>query len=76
MAVTFSEGDKVPLLQVGLARMISRWKTDPPEQQQQKGGGVKSFTQKRGVTIDPINVLGLRRDQSLDSAARRGLFHK
>ena len=60
--------------------MISRWKTDPPEQQQQQqqqqGGGVKSFTQKRGVTIDPINVLGLRRDQSLDSAARRGLFHK
>ena len=57
--------------------MISRWKTEPPEQQQQQqGGGVKSFTQKRGVTIDPINVLGLRRDQSLDSAARRGLFHK
>ena len=57
--------------------MISRWKTEPPEQQQQQGGGgVKSFTQKRGVTIDPINVLGLRRDQSLDTAARRGLFHK
>ena len=56
--------------------MISRWKTEPPEQQQQGGGGVKSFTQKRGVTIDPINVLGLRRDQSLDTAARRGLFHK
>ena len=55
--------------------MISRWKTEPPEQQQ-GGGGVKSFTQKRGVTIDPINVFGLRRDQSLDTAARRGLFHK
>ena len=35
-----------------------------------------SFTRKKGVNIDPIIVFGLRRDQSLDSATRRGLFHK
>ena len=29
-----------------------------------------------GVNIDPIMVFGLKRDQSLDTATRRGLFHK
>ena len=29
-----------------------------------------------GVNIDPIMVFGLKRDQSLDTATRRGIFHK
>lgn len=57
----------------GLVKILHRWKseqeTDNPEVQ-------SSFTRKKGVNIDPIVVFGLRRDQSLDSATRRGLFHK
>ena len=57
-------------LKVGIAKMLNKWKTETDD-------NPKSFTQKRGVTIDPINVFSLRRDQSLDSAAtRRGLFHR
>ena len=60
-------------LRVGISKMLTRWKTETRE----NSGGAKSFTQKKGVNIDPINVFGaIRRDQSLDSATRRGLFHK
>ena len=65
-------------LGIGISKMLNKWKSEAED-----NSGLKSFTQKRGVTIDPINVLGLRRDQSLDrsldrsldSATRRGLFH-
>ena len=57
-------------LRVGISKMLTRWKTETREEGQ-------SFTQKKGVNIDPINVFGgMRRDHSLDSATRRGLFHK
>ena len=57
----------------GLAKILHRWKSEQePEQTQLQ----TSFTRKKGVNIDPIVVFGLRRDQSLDSATRRGLFHK
>ena len=60
-------------LRVGISKMLTRWKTETRE----STGDAKSFTQKKGVNIDPINVFGaIRRDQSLDSATRRGLFHK
>ena len=60
-------------LRVGISKMLTRWKTETRE----SSGDAKSFTQKKGVNIDPINVFGaIRRDQSLDSATRRGLFHK
>ena len=69
-----STGTTSSSLKVGIAKMFTKWKTEADD------GTVeleqKSFTQKRGVNIDPINVFGLRRDQSLDSATRRGLFHK
>ena len=59
-------------LKVGIAKMLNKWKSESEEKP-----GPKSFTQKRGVTIDPINVFSLRRDASLESAAtRRGLFHR
>ena len=58
-------------LRIGIAKMLHRWKSETEE-----GDSPKSFTQKKGVNIDPINVFGIRRDQSLDSATRRGLFHK
>ena len=57
-------------LKVGISKMLTRWKTEV------KDDGT-SFTLKKGVNIAPINVFGgIRRDQSLDSATRRGLFHK
>ena len=60
-------------LRVGISKMLTRWKTETRESTRDG----KSFTQKKGVNIDPINVFGtIRRDQSLDSATRRGLFHK
>ena len=60
-------------LRVGISKMLTRWKTETRD----SNGDAKSFTQKKGVNIDPINVFGaIRRDQSLDSATRRGLFHK
>ena len=65
-----------------LVKIIHRWKSEQQEGEEPTGGSgqppaTASFTRKRGVTIDPINVFGgLRRDQSLDSATRRGLFHK
>ena len=62
------------MLKVGIAKMLTRWKTDTDTETENRG--LKSFTQKRGVNIDPINVFGIRRDQSLDTATRRGLFHK
>lgn len=59
-------------LKVGIAKMLNKWKSESDDEP-----GQKSFTQKRGVRIDPINVFSLRRDASLDSAAtRRGLFHR
>ena len=58
-------------LRVGIAKMLHRWKSETEDDSLQK-----SFTQKKGVNIDPINVFGIRRDQSLDSATRRGLFHR
>ena len=64
-------------LKVGISKMLNRWKSEADNKHENEGGGMKSFTQKRGVNIDPINVFGgLRRDQSLDSATRRGLFHR
>ena len=57
----------------GLAKILYRWKS---EDKKEKPDPQNSFTRKRGVNIDPIVVFGLRRDQSLDSATRRGLFHK
>ena len=63
-------------LKVGISKMLNRWKSEADEKHEHVGA-MKSFTQKRGVNIDPINVFGgLRRDQSLDSATRRGLFHR
>jgi len=68
-----------------LVKIIHRWKSEQQDGDEQLGSSsssshqpaTPSFTRKRGVTIDPINVFGvLRRDQSLDSATRRGLFHK
>lgn len=67
--------DESVSIKVGFTKMLNRWKTETDDHGEFKGG-LKSFTQKRGVNIDPINVFGLRRDQSLDSATRRGLFHK
>ena len=64
--------DQRTSLKVGIAKMLHKWKSESDD-----NPGLKSFTQKRGVNIDPINVFSLRRDQSLDSAAtRRGLFHR
>ena len=65
-------GEQKTSLKVGIAKMLNKWKSESDDKT-----GLKSFTQKRGVNIDPINVFSLRRDQSLDSAAtRRGLFHR
>ena len=58
-------------LKGGLVKIINRLKSEQPEDPSKP----TSFTHKKGVTIDPINVF-IRRDQSLDSATRRGLFHK
>ena len=66
-----SDPNQSTSLRVGIAKMLHRWKSETEE-----GNCPKSFTQKKGVNIDPINVFGIRRDQSLDSATRRGLFHK
>ena len=70
----------------GLVKILHRWKSEhEPTTAPASGGGgggtnkspiQASFTRKKGVNIDPIMVFGLRRDQSLDSATRRGLFHK
>ena len=69
-------GNQSSALKVGISKMLNRWKSEADEKHKDVGG-MKSFTQKRGVNIDPINVFGgLRRDQSLDSATRRGLFHR
>ena len=57
----------------GLVKILHRWKS---EHEPNKTQIQSSFTRKKGVNIDPIMVFGLRRDQSLDSATRRGLFHK
>ena len=70
-AVPGSEAGERRSLKVGISKMLNKWKSETEEET-----GLKSFTQKRGVTIDPINVLGLRRDPSLDSATRRGLYHR
>ena len=69
-------GNQSSSLKVGISKMLNRWKSEVDDKGE-SAGGLKSFTQKRGVNIDPINVFGgLRRDQSLDSATRRGLFHR
>ena len=70
-------GNQSSSLKVGISKMLNRWKSEAADDKKENLGGMKSFTQKRGVNIDPINVFGgLRRDQSLDSATRRGLFHR
>ena len=72
-------GNQSSSLKVGISKMLNRWKSEAADNKNDDDnvGGMKSFTQKRGVNIDPINVFGgLRRDQSLDSATRRGLFHR
>lgn len=58
--------------------MLSRWKSDSEAgtAATHNPSQTKSFTQKKGVSIEPICVAGLRRDGSLDTAARRGLFHR
>ena len=74
IVITASSTGTSSSLKVGIAKMFTKWKTEADDATVETEE--KSFTQKRGVMIDPINVFGLRRDQSLDSATRRGLFHK
>ena len=71
-----SARDEPGSIKVGFTKMLNRWKTESDPSSGELTGGLRSFTEKRGVNIDPINVFSLRRDQSLDTATRRGLFHR
>ena len=71
-----SQSNQGSKFKVSLSKMLTGLKSDPEAEAKGAVEELKSFTQKRGINIDPINMFWIHRQKDQTNASKCGILHK
>ena len=71
-----SQSNQGRMFKVSLSKMLTGLKSDPEAESKGAVEELKSFTQKRGINIDPINMFWIHRQKDQTTTPKCGILHK
>ena len=71
-----SRSNQGRLFKVSLSKMLTGLKSDSESESKGAVEELKSFTQKRGINIDPINMFWIHRQKDQTNSPKCGILHK